>query len=430
MTPRQELTAEAPLSESREGSGPALFAGLFFGFHLLVTVLAVWLFGTTPQAGIMADLTLNFVVLALVAFACLGSQPVQRLDLLRSAPSRWALLFLLFSACSLVWTVAASVPAAVAFWSAMAADVGIVLLLLRAYAPQHVIASLFRGFVYGACAVAVIAWFFPKPTDNRLGYEGLLSTNAIGFLCAFAFFLVQYLVLVRKEKHTLIMILLGITLLRSLSKTTIIAFLLSQTLLLAASRSIPRRTKVLVTIAALLIVLLFSSLLLSYVDDYVTTGSQAETLSGRLGIWTLMFTEAIQRPWIGHGFHSVWNVIPPYGPDQFEIRHAHNELLQQFYAYGAVGIVLFFGIYTSLLLQIRRLPRGVLRTFLFSFLVFILIRGLADTDAFDLSLPLWTILLFSALIERVTAQAPSSRSKRNKARERKLRRLRATSLTR
>jgi O-antigen ligase len=407
MTPRQELPATATLSESPEGSGPALFAGLFLGFHLIVAVLAVWLFGTSPQAGIMADLTLNFLVLALVAFACLGSGPVQRLDFLRSAPSRWALLFLLFSGCSLAWTVSASVPAALVFWCAMAADIGIVLLLLRAHPPEIVTSSLLRGFVYGACAVAVLAWFFPKPIDNRLGYEGLLSTNAIGFLCAFAFFLAQYLVLIRKEKHTLIMVLLGITLLRSLSKTTIIAFLLSQTLLLAASRSIPRRTKVLVTIAALLIVLLFSSLLLSYIDDYTTTGSQADTLSGRLGLWTLMFAEAIERPWIGHGFHSVWNVIPPYGPDQFEVRHAHNELLQQFYAYGAVGIALFFGIYTSLYRQVRRLARSPLRTLLLSFLVFILVRGLADTDAFDLSLPLWTILLFSALMQRVTAQAPN-----------------------
>ena len=207
------------------------------------------------------------------------------------------------------------------------------------------------------------------------------------------------------------MILLGVTLLRSLSKTTIIAFLLSQTILLAASRSIPRRTKVFVTIGAFLIVLLFSSLLISYVEDYATSNaagySEADSLSGRLGIWALIGSEAIERPWFGHGFHSVWNVIPPFGRDHFEIRHAHNELLQQFYAYGAVGVALFFGIYVSFFLQIRRLPRGMLRTFLFSFLTFILIRGLTDTEVFDLSLPLWMIILFGALMQRVTASVPS-----------------------
>lgn len=409
MNSGQQLIAAASFSTPYEGFGPAFLAGLFLGFHLIVIVLVVWLFGTTPQGGEMVDLTLNFLLLGVVAFACLGDASYG-LHFLRPASSFWALFFLIFSGASLVWTVAVSVPAAVVFWCAMAADVGIVILLLRCRPPELIIASLFRGYLYGACAVAIIAWILPTPTDNRLGYEGLMGTNAIGFLCGFAFFVAQYLVLVRKDRHTVAMLLLGITLLRSLSKTTIIAFLLSQTVLLATSRNIPRRTKVLVTGCAFLIVLLFSSFLVSHIEDYVTSNeagySEADSLSGRLGIWALMSSEAVERPWFGHGFHSVWNVIPPFGRDHFEIRHAHNELLQQFYAYGAVGIVMFFGIYISFYWQIRRLPRGILHTFLFSLLVFILIRGLADTEVFDLSLPLWMIILFSALMRGATAPAP------------------------
>jgi len=412
MDSGRQLSDTPTFSVARENYGPAFLVGLFLGFHLIVMVLAVWLLGTTPQAGIMVDLSLNYLVLVAVAFACLGDVTSSLSTLLRPAPSRWALLFLLFSGCSLAWTVAVSVPAAIAFWCAMAADVAIVILLLRSQPLELVIPPLFRGYVYGACAVALIAWILPTPTDKRLGYEGLMGTNAIGFSCAFAFFLAQYLVLVRRERHTLAMLLLGITLLRSLSKTTIIAFLLSQTILLATSRNIPRRTKVLVTISAFLIVLVFSSLLVSYVEDYATSNeqgySEADSLSGRLGIWTLIGSEAVERPWFGHGFHSVWNVIPPFGQDHFEIRHAHNELLQQFYAYGSVGVVLFFGIYISFFRQIRKLPRGTFRTFLFSFLVFILIRGLADTEVFDLSLPLWLIILFSALMQRVIAPSPEA----------------------
>lgn len=408
MDSGRQLTESATLSVPHGDYGPAFLVGLFLGFHLIVIVLAAWLFNATPQAGVMADLSMNYLVLVAVAFVCLGNAP-QGLRFLRSTPSWWALAFLLFSGCSLAWTVAVSVPAAAAFWCAMAADVGMVVLLLRSWPAELVIAPLFRGYVYGGCAVAIIAWLLPTPADHRLGYEGLMGTNAIGFLCAFAFFLAQYLVLVRRERHTLAMLLLGATLLRSVSKTTIVAFLLSQTVLLTTSRSIPRRTKVLVTSVAFLIVLVFSSLLISNIEDYATNNAQgyseADSLSGRLGIWALMGSEAVERPWFGHGFHSVWNVIPPFGADAFEIRHAHDELLQQFYAYGAVGIVLFFGIYISFYRQIRRLPRGMLRTFLFSFLVFILIRGIADTEVFDLSLPLWMIILFSALMQRVIAPA-------------------------
>ena len=62
------------------------------------------------------------------------------------------------------------------------------------------------------------------------------------------------------------------------------------------------------------------------------------------------------KPWIGHGFHSFRNVVPAFGP--FEPWHAHNELLQLFYAYGVVGILLFLMVYGSFYLQIRRLRRS------------------------------------------------------------------------
>ena len=78
----------------------------------------------------------------------------------------------------------------------------------------------------------------------------------------------------------------------------------------------------------------------SYYEVYINAGNQSETLTGRIGIWALILEKALEQPWIGHGFHSVWKVIPPFGPDQFEPRHAHNELLQQFYAYGVAGIPL------------------------------------------------------------------------------------------
>jgi O-antigen ligase len=96
--------------------------------------------------------------------------------------------------------------------------------------------------------------------------------------------------------------------------------------------------------AAAAVIATFWGLLTSYYGVYTSAGNQAETLSGRLGIWAYFLTEAVQQPWIGHGFDSVWKVVPTFGPDQFEAAHAHNELLQQFYAYGLIGIGMFAGI--------------------------------------------------------------------------------------
>jgi O-antigen ligase len=279
----------------------------------------------------------------------------------------------------------------------MAADFTMVIVMLRDGRLTVVANSLMKGYVWGACAVAVIAWLLPAQSDLRLGDEELLGPNAIGYLCAFAFFFAQYLMREKDGKWGPAALLLSVTMLRSLSKTTIIAFLVGEVFLLLKDKSIRRRTKGLLALGATVIIAAFSSLLASYFDSYVSTGNQAETLTGRLGIWTYFLVEAIQQPWIGHGFHSVWQVVPPFGGDQFEARHAHNELIQQFYAYGMVGVSMFLGIYGSLWLQVRRLVAGPRKTFFFAFLLFILVRGLADTEAFDLSLPLWSIVLISVL---------------------------------
>lgn len=236
-----------------------------------------------------------------------------------------------------------------------------------------------------------------------------MGPNPIGYLCGFAFFFAQYLM--RKQSQRLVVpaAFLAVTLLRSLSKTTIVAFLVSQGFLLLADKSISRRSKIVITLASTAVVTVFWGLLASYYDIYTSSGSQSSTLSGRLGIWTYFLVEAVQQPWFGHGFDSVWKVAPPFGPDQFEAGHAHNDLLQQFYAYGLVGIGIFLGIYCSLYLQIRRLAKGSLRTFLFAFLLFVLVRGCAEAERLDLSLPIWAIVMLCQLIEHALCEQDTSK---------------------
>lgn len=377
--------------------------GFFFSFRLFIMLLSVRVLGTDPQTGVEIDLAINFFLLFVAAFHSLGEVRCPLGQMARLPSVRWVFLFLGFSCCSLLWSSTASLPAAVAFWCAMLADVAIVILLLRAGPLTGVADSLMKGYVWGACVVAIIAWLLPAQSDLRLGDEELLGPNQIGYLCAFAFFFAQYLIRKREGKWGTAALLLGVTLLRSLSKTTIVAFLLSESFLLMRDRSMNRKTKILLILIAVVVVASFWSLLAAYYDVYTDTGSHIETLTGRIGIWAYILAEALQQPWFGHGFHSVWKVIPPFGPDQFEARHAHNELLQQFYAYGVIGIGMFVGIYGSIYRQVRRLPAGSVKTFLFGLLLFVIVRGLADTEPFDLSFPLWAIVMFSLLIERERA---------------------------
>lgn len=379
----------------------AVSVGFYFSFRLFFPLLAVRVFGQDAQYGVIVSLALNYLFLVLAAVGALGAAPSALPSVMRLPSFRWVLLFLVFSGISLAWSVTASLPAAMAFWVAMVADTAIVVLLLRRGPLDVVVNSLMRGYIYGSCAIAIVAWLMPTQSDLRLGDEQLLGPNQIGWSCAFAFFLAQYLMRRKSGNWTIPALLLAVTLLRSLSKTTIIAFLAAQAYILLRDRSMSRKTKLLFGGLALSVVLVFWGLLANYYVVYTNAGNQAETLTGRLGIWLYFLTEALQKPWIGHGFHSVWKVIPPF--DEFEARHAHNELLQQFYAYGAVGVFMLVALYGSVWRQLRRLSDPSLRVLFLGMLLFVIVRGFADTEPFDLSLPIWFIAIIGALIQHSPA---------------------------
>lgn len=374
--------------------------GFFFSFRLIIVLLAVRMVGMDPQTGAGVGLALNFLLLGVVAFHSFGPVPMTSVSLFHLPCGFWVFLFLGFSGCSLFWSVAASLPAAVAFWCAMAADTAMVFLLLRTGPIGEVSAALMRGYVYAACCIALVGWILPAESDLRLGDENLLGPNAFGYACAFAIFLAEYLILVRRnqDRWKFSVAFLAITLLRSLCKTAIIAFIVGQAVLLILDKSISRKNKMWIVLTAVLVLAATSGMIASYLNAYIDTGTQAESLTGRVGIWAYIFAEALDRPWIGHGFHSVWKVIPPFYIDQFEARHAHNELLQQFYTYGVVGVFMLIGLYRSFYRQVRKLPVSPLKPLLFGLFFFVLVRGLADTETFDLSLPLWAIVMYSAVM--------------------------------
>jgi exopolysaccharide production protein ExoQ len=378
--------------------------GFFFAFRIFCVLLSVRIFGQDAQTGAGLSLVLNYLLFAIVAFHSIGCAPRTLRSMLHIPCFRWVLFFLVFTAASLSWSSTVSLPAAAAFWFAMAVDTAMIVLLLRTGPIDAVVNAVMKGYIWGACAIAAVAWLMPLQSDLRLGDEELLGPNQIGYACAFAFFFAQYLTRRKCGNWNIHAVLLAVTLLRSLSKTTIIAFVAGQAYILLRDRSITRKTKWLLTFSAVLVLAVFWGLLVDYYAVYLNEGNQSETLSGRLGIWIYFLNEAIQQPWIGHGFHSVWKVIPPFGVDQFEARHAHNELLQQFYAYGAVGIFMLCAIYGSLFRNLRRVADNSLKTFFLGMLLFALVRGLADTEVFDLSLPLWTIVMIGCLIEHEQAR--------------------------
>jgi len=396
-------TLSLPNIKPQPGFTFSSVVGFYFALRLIAVVIAARLFQVDPQMGVIASLSVNYIVLLVAAFLSFGPRSRSYSWFFSIASHKWSLAFLLLSGFSLLWTSSISISAAAAFWCAMACDFVTAILLLRSGDIDSTTLALMSGFVCGACIIAVAAWILPSQTDLRLGDEDYLGPNQIGYTCAFAIFLAQYLIRRNIKGFVLPVLFLSITLLRSLSKTTIIAFLAGQTFLLFRDRSLRAKTKLLLGAAGVVVVAAFWGLLSAYYDVYTNAGNQSETLTGRLGIWAYILSDAVQQPWFGHGFHSVWKVIPPFGP--FEARHAHNELLQQFYAYGLAGIVVLIGLYWSVYREMRRISDASVRTLFLAMLIFILVRGLADTEVFDLSLPLWVIALIgpTAINHRITS---------------------------
>jgi exopolysaccharide production protein ExoQ len=386
-------------TEQVDSQWVAFAVGFYFSFRLGIVLLSVRILGLEPSTGTGVSLALDLLLFGAVCFNELGSTVTRVRSMLRLSTIRWVLVFLALSCCSLAWSETASLPNSAAYWLGLATDVAIMIVLLRGVSAISVSHSLMKGFIWSTCCLALVAWIMPAQSDLRLGDEQFFNTNEIGNLCAFAIFLAQYLMCRRDGKWRLVTFFLLVTLLRSLSKTTIVAFLLSEGFILIQDRSMSRKAKALLITSVLLLGLVFWGLFQAYYDIYTSAGNQAETLTGRTAIWLYVLNAVFDHSWtlwIGHGFDSWWKVVPPFG-DHFEARHAENELLQQLYAYGVLGVITLVGLYGSLYRQVRRLPRSPVRVLFLGLLLFIVVRGLAEADSFDLLFPLWSMVLISLL---------------------------------
>jgi exopolysaccharide production protein ExoQ len=395
----------ADMVETRRQPGSVMAATIGFYFALRYSTEYLF-FQSDPRAGAAFSVGLNFFVFAVVLFHSLGPAVNTLRSTLKVPAFRPAAAFLLFALCSFVWSATVSVPVAFAYWCGVAADLAMVVLLFRTGPVDLMSSSLMKGYVWGAGVIALITWLSPTMPDLRPGNDDFFSPNAIALICAFGVFFAQYLS--RSERQwNFAAILLAITLLRTLSKTTIVAFAVAEAFLLMRDRAISRRKLLAILVSSGLVVAAFWRLIQAYFEVYTTTGNEAETLTGRVGIWDYVYEQSLEKPWIGHGFHSFRNVVPAFG--DFEPWHAHNELLQLFYSYGIVGLLLFVVVYGSLYLQLHRLPRSSHKALFLGLLLFIAIRGLGDTDRFELTLPFWLIFLISSLLsmpQPATVQLP------------------------
>src|SRR5579862_6899550 len=348
-------------------------------------------FRSSPQdgAGVVVALTLGWMLLVW-SHTMLDPPGVPLKDAGTRIPW-WILVYLTLAGASLAWTTTNSVPVAAAYWAAMVADVLVIWFLLRYQSRETNIIRIVHGFVAGAAVVAIIAWAAPAMDDLRLGNEDFLHPNLIGFEFAIAALFSAYLA---QKNKAWIWACAGfiVTILRTLSKGTIVGFLFASLYYVVHGLKISRRVRIYIGVSGAMVLLAFWGLLEAYLDLY-TQGSNLETLTGRTYIWTTSLDISSEKLWFGHGFDSFRWVFPPF--EAFQPWHAHNEWIQQLFAYGMVGLVIVIAVYVSFYRTVRASRNLSMRSLSTAILVLVLVRGLVDTDRFELCFPLWLMTMLS-----------------------------------
>lgn len=316
-------------------------------------------------------------------------------------PARWIFVYTAFTGLSLFWTQASSLSNAAGYWVGFAADVLVVIMLLGCADAETVAVAAIKGFVAGSAVVAVIAWTAPGTPDLRMGQEEFLHPNALGYQFALAALLAMYLALrcpaASYWKWTAAA--LDFSLLRTLSKSSIIAFSCAAGFYIVFRASLQWRTKIKIAIAHIILMLLSWPFVSAYLQEY-TQSTALGTLTGRTTIWASSWEIAFETPWIGHGFYSYRSVVPFFG--EFEAWQAHNDMLQQFFSYGVIGVLLAATVYVSFLRYLRRCERSPELSLAYVLVLFGLMHGLTEANHIDLALPVRLMVLLA-----VWCKAPS-----------------------
>jgi exopolysaccharide production protein ExoQ len=364
-----------------------MLIGAYFAFRISMSFL--WFKEDAVMGSAVTGAT-ELILLVMTIIYSVENRPAQGIyeDIPKGV--KWIGAYLGLALISLLWTETQSYMAALVYLTGLYADVLIMWLLIRKRDEWP--NSVMSGFVCGMSLVAVIAWISPTTADGRLGNDEFMHPNLLGWNLALATLLSQYLAS-EQRIWGWAAIGLGITQIRTLSKTSLIAFAIAETFYLLNSSNIRRRTRIYIGTCATIVIVMCWGWLEAYAEAYATEGNSLETLTGRTILWSSTLSMALEKPWLGHGFHSFRALIPPLGA--FEPWHAHNELLQQFFIYGLVGVLIAFGVYWKIFRQAYRSMPSELRTLALSILFMSLIRGLTDTDRFDLTFPLWLITLLA-----------------------------------
>jgi O-Antigen ligase len=123
-----------------------------------------------------------------------------------------------------------------------------------------------------------------------------------------------------------------------------------------------------------------------YFVDYARSG-EAETGTGRVGLWQAIVPAILEKPLYGHGFASSKFIFEDVEDVGWPAGHTHNGFLEVLYNNGVIGLVFLLAVLwrtvRNLLWVIRKMQAGEMRTWAigaFALLIFEILNGMLNAS--------------------------------------------------
>lgn len=368
-------------------------AFLFWFFIGLDPCLTFLFFRSNPALGTLVGCLPPTGFAFFLLSSLLTGNRLKRTEILKPMVAKLLLAFVIWAGVTLFWTGASSPFSAFGYWATVAIKLFVVLLLLFLGNTERVAIKSLQGFAWGGLVFALVPLLLnAKTVDGRLGDELFLHPNTIGNQMAIITLCCVYLALqawgrmAEQRLYILISLVLLFTLLRSLSKTSIICLLLALLIYLVRSK-ISLQKKINLLSLAGGVIAICSVALTEYLDRYLNEqqgGEALTTATGRTPIWQMTWEMIQENPIWGYGYQSFRDLA-----DQIialRLVHPHNEWLNIWFNLGGVGLILGVLTYITYYWHLRQaakvgLPQEALGLAL---LTYSLIRGATEANIPDL----------------------------------------------
>jgi exopolysaccharide production protein ExoQ len=388
-------------TESKLERSLSSMAFWFWTLSVFKFAFALLFFQENPAAAtaVGAALDLGFVYCLLLWVG--GAENIKRKAHF-PALINWIIAYCLWCVLSLSWTHADSLISAGGYLLSMVLGIAIVGAMICWGNLEALALASVKGLIAGGWLISFCALLSTSDDPNgRLGNLEFLHPGKVGEYAGQAA-LCSCFMWVRSRKDSgygrwlwaASAVFLTWIVLRSLSKTSMIAFCCSAAVYIMFSRIVPLKTKVIALVAATLLFSVMYTFVNTYVESYLEeTPGEATTLTGRTLLWAKSWEMIQEHPTLGYGFLSFRD----YGPQDWDVRtvHAHNEWITQWFQLGSVGLILTIGIYVSYFRHLRSSAYSLQRELGMSMLIYMLIQGFAIAEPSGLTFPLPMLLLLS-----------------------------------